>query len=309
MSDAHNHVWTHDHVYLGAGHERAEARTRLVVYMTAGFMVIETIAGLIFGSMALLADGVHMATHVGALGIAAWAYWMARRHARNRQFSFGSGKFGDLAGFASALVLGIISLAIAADSAARLFAPVPIHYAEAMIVGTVGLLVNIISAIALAEDEQDADDPAHHQDYNLRAAYVHVLADAATSLLALAALGAGLFLGWRILDPVVGLLGAAVIARWSVQLMQQAGRVLLDMEDDPSLAEGIRQMIEGELGARISDMHLWRLGPGHRGLIVSVISPVHRSADDIKNAIRQRHAGLSHVTVEISVCSDCTPAA
>src|SRR5215472_1624374 len=141
MSDqshpAHDHAWTHDHVYLGAGHERAEARTRLVVYLTAAFMVVEIAAGLIFGSMALLADGVHMATHVGALGIAAWAYWMARRHARNRQFSFGSGKFGDLAGFASALVLGIISLAISAASAARLFAPVPIHYAEAMMVGGV----------------------------------------------------------------------------------------------------------------------------------------------------------------------------
>ena len=308
MSDAHNHAWTHDHVYLGAGHARAESRTRLVVYLTAGFMVIETAAGLIFGSMALIADGVHMATHVGALGIAAWAYWMARRHARNRQFSFGSGKFGDLAGFASALVLGIISLAIAAEAATRLLTPVAIHYGEAMIVGGIGLLVNIISAIVLSEDDQDAADPAHHHDYNLRAAYVHVLADAATSVLALAALGAGLFLGWRILDPVVGLLGAGVIARWSVQLMQQSGRVLLDVEDDPSLAEDIRSMLEDELGTRISDMHLWRLGPGHRGLIVSVISPVQRSADDIKNEIRRRHAGLSHVTVEVSVCTDCTPA-
>ena len=309
MSDTHNHAWTHDHVYLGAGHERAEARTRLVVYLTAAFMIVETAAGLIFGSMALLADGVHMATHVGALGLAAWAYWMARRHARNRQFSFGSGKFGDLAGFASALVLGIISLAIAVDSAMRFFTPVAIHYAEALIVGAVGLGVNIISAVALAEGEHDADDPGHHHDYNLRAAYVHVLADAATSLLALAALAAGLFLGWRILDPVVGVLGAIVIGRWSILLMQQSGRVLLDMEDDPTLAEDIRKMLEDEVGASISDMHLWRLGPGHRGLIVSIISAVPLSADDIKNEIRRRHSGLSHVTVEISVCSGCTPAA
>jgi cation diffusion facilitator family transporter len=308
MSDTHNHAWTHDHIYLGAGHERAEARTRLVVYLTAAFMIVEIAAGLVFGSMALLADGVHMATHVGALGLAAWAYWMARRHVHDRQFSFGSGKFGDLAGFASALVLGIVSLAIAADSAMRFFAPVPIHYVEALIVGAIGLGVNIISAVALAGDEQDADDPGHHHDYNLRAAYVHVLADAATSLLALAALAAGLFLGWQFLDPVVGVLGAIVIGRWSVQLMQQAGRVLLDVEDDPSLAEDIRRMLEEEVGASISDMHLWRLGPGHRGLIVSIISPVPRSADDIKNEIRRRHSGLSHVTVEISVCSGCTPA-
>ena len=307
MSDLHNHAWTHDHVYLGAGHDRADARTRLVVYLTAAFMIVETAAGLIFGSMALLADGVHMATHVGALGLAAWAYWMARRHARNRQFSFGSGKFGDLAGFASALVLGIISLAIAADSAMRFFAPVAIHYAEAMIVGSVGLLVNIISAVVLAEDKQDADDPAHHHDYNLRAAYVHVLADTATSLMALFALAAGLFFGWRILDPIVGILGAVVIARWSIQLMQQSGRVLLDVEDDPSLAKDIRNTLEKDIGARISDLHLWRLGPGHRGLIVSVISPVPRSADEIKNEIRRRYSGLSHVTVEISVCSGCTP--
>jgi cation diffusion facilitator family transporter len=307
MSDMHNHAWTHDHVYLGAGHDRAEARTRLVVYLTAAFMIVETAAGLIFGSMALLADGVHMATHVGALGLAAWAYWMARRHARNRQFSFGSGKFGDLAGFASALVLGIISLGIAAESAMRFFVPVPIHYAEAMVVGALGLAVNIISAVVLADDEQDADDPGHHHDYNLRAAYVHVLADTATSLMALLALAAGLFFGLRILDPVVGILGAFVIARWSIQLMQQSGRVLLDVEDDPSLAEDIRGTLEKEIGARISDMHLWRLGPGHRGLIVSIISPVPRSTDEIKNEIRRRHSGLSHVTVEISVCSDCTP--
>ena len=308
MSDPHNHAWTQDHVYLGAGHERAEARTRLVVCLTAAFMVFEIIAGLAFGSMALLADGVHMATHVGALGLAAWAYWMARRHARNRQFSFGSGKFGDLAGFSSALVLGLISLAIAVDSAMRLYAPVPIHYVEAMIVAAMGLVVNIISALALAEDEHDAEDPSHHHDYNLRAAYVHVLADAATSVFALIALAAGLFLGWRFLDPVVGLLGAFVIGRWSVLLMQQSARVLLDMEDDPSLADDIRKTLEEDLSVRLSDMHLWRLGPGHRGLIVSVISPVPRSADEIKYEIRRRHSGLSHVTVEISVCSDCSSA-
>lgn len=308
MSDPHNHAWTQDHVYLGAGHERAEARTRLVVYLTAAFMLIETVAGLLFGSMALLADGVHMATHVGALGLAAWAYRMARRHARNRQFSFGSGKFGDLAGFSSALVLGIISLAIGIDSAMRLYSPVAIHYLEAIIVAALGLGVNIISAVVLAEGQHDAGDSPHHHDYNLRAAYVHVLADAATSVLALIALGAGLFFGWRFLDPVVGLVGAFVIGRWSVLLMQQSGRVLLDMEDDPTLADDIRKTLEEDLRAHISDMHLWRLGPGHRGLIVSIVSPVPRSADEIKHEIRRRHLGLSHVTVEVSVCSDCTSA-
>jgi len=307
MTDPHNHAWTHDHVYLGAGHARAEARTRLVVYLTAAFMLIETVAGLVFGSMALLADGVHMATHVGALGLAAWAYWMARRHAQNRRFSFGSGKFGDLAGFASALILAIVSLIIAVESVMRLYAPVSIRYGEAIFVAAIGLAVNIASAIVLAEDEHDAEDPGHHHDYNLRAAYVHVLADAATSLLALAALISGALFGLRALDPVVGLLGAFVIARWSLQLMRQAGLVLLDVEDDPSLAADIRRTLEDDLNAKIADLHLWRLGPGHRGLIVSLVSPVPRSADDIKNEIRRRHTGLSHVTVEIAVCQDCTP--
>ena len=203
MNDSHNHAWTHDHVYLGEGHGRAEARTRFVVYLTAVFMVVEIVAGLVFGSMALLADGVHMATHVGALGLAAWAYWMARRHAKNRYFSFGSGKFGDLAGFASALILGVIAIGVGVESVMRLYQPVPIQYVEAMIVAALGLGVNIVSAVMLRDDhDHDHEHEAgHHHDHNLRAAYVHVLADAATSVLALAALGLGAVFGWSALDP------------------------------------------------------------------------------------------------------------
>jgi cation diffusion facilitator family transporter len=310
MSERHDHAWTQDHFYLGAGHARAESRTRLVVIITAIFMVVEIVAGLAFGSMALLADGAHMATHVGALGLAAGAYWMARRHAANRRFSFGSGKFGDLAGFSSALVLGIISLGIAAESVMRLYAPVPIRYNEAVIVAALGLLVNIVSAVMLADHDHDHEshETGNHQDYNLRAAYVHVLADAATSVLALIALGAGALFGLSALDPLVGLLGAIVIARWAVQLMRQAGLVLLDVEDDPSLSDAIRKTLEDDLNAHIADLHLWRLGPGHRGLIISLISPVPCSADDIKAELRRRHSGLSHVTIEISVCQDCAPA-
>ena len=316
MTERHDHAWTQDHVYLGAGQARAESRTRLVIYLTAIFMVVEIVAGLAFHSMALLADGVHMATHVGALGLAAWAYWMARRHATNRRFSFGSGKFGDLAGFSSALILGIISLGIGFESVMRLYAPVPIQYGDAILVAAIGLLVNIVSAFALQEDDKDAEseagEHAHshghghgHHDNNLRAAYMHVLADAATSVLALVALIAGAWFGLNALDPVVGLLGAVVIARWSVQLMRQAGLVLLDVEDDPSLSNAIRHTLEDDLKARIADMHLWRLGPGHRGLIVSLVSPVPCSADDIKTELRRRHSGLSHVTVEVAICRDC----
>src|SRR5215467_9281985 len=157
MTERHDHAWTQDHIYLGAGQARAESRTRLVVYGTAVFMVVEIVTGIVFGSMALLADGVHMATHVGALGLAAWAYAMARRHATNRRFSFGSGKFGDLAAFSSALILGIISLGIGFESVMRLYAPVPIRYGEAILVAALGLLVNIISAFALQVDDKDAE--------------------------------------------------------------------------------------------------------------------------------------------------------
>jgi cation diffusion facilitator family transporter len=310
MNERHNHAWTHDHVYLSAGHARAESRTRFVVYLTAFFMVVEIVAGLLVHSMALLADGVHMATHVGALGLAAWAYTLARRHAQNRRFSFGSGKFGDLAGFASALILGIISIGVAAESVMRLYAPVEIQYREAIIIAVFGLFVNVVSALVLhdGEDhEHEEDGHRGHDDYNLRAAYVHVLADAATSVLAIAALSLGAAFGWAFLDPVVGLVGAVVIGRWAIQLMRQTSLVLLDFEDDPSLAGDIRRTLEEDLKLQIADLHLWRLGPGHRGLIVSLVSPSPCSAEDIKAALRARHDGLSHVTVEVAVCADCAP--
>src|SRR5258705_9596944 len=245
MNEQHQHTWTHDHMYLGAGHARAEARTRFVVYLTAAFMVVEIVAGVVYGSMALLADGGHMATHVGALGLAAWAYWMARRHAQNRRFPFGSGELGDLAAFSSALILGLISIGVAVESVTRLYTPVAIQYREAFLVAVLGLVVNIVSAVMLKDDHSGHDHAAdphdqQHQDHNLRAAYVHVIADAATSVLAIAALGLGAAFGWRALDPIVGLLGAAVIARWSIQLVQQTSLVLLDVDDDPELAKGIR---------------------------------------------------------------------
>ena len=322
MAEAHDHgTGTHDHHFLGAGHERSERRTKIVAWLTAAFMVVEIFAGLAFGSMALLADGIHMATHAGAMGLAAGAYWLARRHAANTRFSFGSGKFGDLAAFASALVLGLVGVAVAVESAMRLLAPVDIHYREAIAIAGLGLLVNIISAFMLQDDHHhghshdEHDHPhdhahlvagaAQHRDHNLRAAYVHVLADAATSVLALIALVAAWVYGANWLDPVVGLAGAFLIMRWSYGLMRDSGLVLLDAVDDPKLARAIARTLEDELHARVADMHLWRLGHGHRGLIVSLISPVATSTEDIKALLRRRYAGLSHVTVELAVCEDC----
>lgn len=306
MTDIHDHgLWTRDHHYLGRGHARAESRAKIAAGVTALFMLVEVAAGLVFRSMALLADGVHMATHVGALGLAAGAYWLARRHSANTRFTFGSGKFGDLAAFASAVVLGVIAAGVAAQSIERLLAPLHVDYRDALVVAGIGFMVNLACALILAGSHEHGH--AHARDHNIRAAYVHVLADAATSALALAALAGGLFLGLRWLDPLVGCIGAGVIASWAYRLVRDSGSVLLDAEADPALARHIRAMIEDELGARVEDLHLWRLGPGHHGLIVSLVSPDPTTAQSVKSALRQRHPDLSHVTVEVAVCADCGP--
>ena len=272
-------------------------------------MVVEIVCGLAYHSMALLADGAHMATHVGALGLAAGAYWLARRHAASGRFSFGSGKFGDLAAFASAILLGVTALAVAVESLQRIVTPVAVQYGDALLIACIGLVVNLVSALIL----KDSDSPghvhhghSHGHDNNMRAAYVHVLADAATSVLAIVALAAGYYYGLGILDPISGLVGAIVFASWSYGLIRDSAMVLLDADADPKQSDEIRGFLEHELKARIPDLHLWRLGPGHRGLIVSLISPDAISAETVKATLRTRYPDLSHVTVEVAVCADCT---
>ena len=263
--------------------------------------------------MALLADGVHMATHVGALGLAAGAYWLARRHAANARFSFGSGKFGDLAAFASAIVLGLTAVAVAGESIARVINPAQVAYGDALLIAMIGLGVNLVSAFILKDAHQhDHDhDHDHHghahggHDNNMRAAYMHVLADAATSVLAIVALACGYYFGLGILDPLAALVGAFVIASWAYGLIRDSAMVLLDADADPKLSGAIKSTIEQDLGARVADLHLWRLGPGHSGLIVSLVSPDPTTAEQIKAALRQRYPDLSHVTVEVAVCADC----
>jgi cation diffusion facilitator family transporter len=305
----HDHgVWTRDHVFLGEGHSSAEARAKWAAIVTALFMVVEIICGFAYHSMALLADGVHMATHVGALGLAAGAYWLARRHAANTRFTFGSGKFGDLAAFSSAIILGITALAVAIESIQRILTPGTVQYGDALLIAVIGLVVNLVSAFILKDNHSHhGHDHAHgHDDNNMRAAYVHVLADAATSVLAILALACGYYFGLGILDPISGLVGAFVIASWSYGLIRDSAMVLLDANADPGLSDEIRAFLEGELKARIPDLHLWRLGPGHRGLIVSLISPDAISSEAIKETLRRRYPDLSHVTVEVAVCADCT---
>lgn len=302
--------WSHEHVYLGRGHDANERRTWLVVAMTSAMMVAEIAAGTVFRSMALLADGWHMATHAGALGIAALAYRYARSHARDPRFSFGTGKVGDLAGYTSAVVLGVVALLIGFESAQRLRAPVPIAYDEAMAVAAVGLVVNLLSAVILSRGAAHAHGAGHghpghghphghaHADHNLRGAYLHVLADALTSVLALVALALGRFVGASWLDPAMGLVGAAVIARWSALLLRDTGRVLVDVAPEGEVAAAIRGAVEARSGERVSDLHLWRVGPGHVAAIVSVVSEGGSSAEEVRAAIA-RVPGVAHLTVEV----------
>jgi cation diffusion facilitator family transporter len=301
-------AWEHQHVFLGEKHSRHERRTWFVVALTAAMMVAEIVAGSIFGSMALVADGWHMSTHAAALCMSALAYRFASRHANDPRFSFGTGKFGELAAFASALILGVVALLIAYESLMRLVAPVPIHFTEAAVVAFIGLAVNFASArLLFDEDHHDDDDERNHdrgQDTNIRAAYMHVLADLLTSVLAIAALLAGWFFGWAWLDPLVGIIGAVVIAHWSLGLLRSAGAVLLDMVPNPRLAALLRERLEVG-GDKVSDLHLWRLGPGHMGVSVSIVS------DDplAPAAYKERLAGiegLSHVTVEVHSCQTRT---
>lgn len=306
---AHDHgIWTRDHVFLGHGHSRAETRAKWAAIVTAVFMVVEIVCGLAYHSMALLADGAHMATHVGALGLAAGAYWLARRHSGSGRFTFGSGKFGDLAAFTSAIILGLTAIAVAVESVQRMVTPQAVQYGDALLIACIGLAVNVISAFILKDDHSHdhSHGHSHGHDNNMRAAYLHVLADAATSVLAIIALATGYYFGLGILDPLCGLIGAAVIASWSYGLIRDSAMVLLDADADPGMSDEIRAFLQAELKARIPDLHLWRLGPGHRGLIVSLISPDTISAEAVKATLRSRYPDLSHVTVEVAVCADCT---
>jgi cation diffusion facilitator family transporter len=399
----------HNHVFLGEGHEKSERKTWAVIWLCSAMMVAEIVGGLMFGSIALVADGLHMSTHAGALLLAALAYTYARRYAGDPRFTFGTGKLGDLAGFTSAIILAMIALLIAYEAVSRLFAPVPIHFAEAIPVACLGLAVNIASAWLLggsgqhghghghdhgsARDEHDHDEsqriatrdgavvlavfedgvpprfrlralsgpalqanstsieterpggarqlfalidrgdylesgeeiPEPHaftatvklggQDYpvlfeehehvqgaatrdnNMRAAVIHVVADAAVSVLVIAGLVLARAFGWLWMDPLAGIFGALVIASWAFGLIRDTSAVLLDMNPDRRMADNLRQAIESE-GDRLADLHLWRLGPGHLGAIVSVVTPTHRGADYYRAKLA-RFRSLSHLTIEV----------
>jgi cation diffusion facilitator family transporter len=331
MSASSIDAFRHDHIFLGASHARNERRTWLVIALTAAMMVGEIIAGWLFGSMALLADGFHMATHAAALSIAAVAYLYARRHAHDPRFTFGTGKLGELAGYSSAIILAIIALMIGFESLMRLAEPISIRFDEAIAVAVLGLVVNLASAWLLHDDGHHAHHHSHghhhdhdhhghghetahagarehgHSDHNLRAAYFHVLADALTSVLAIAALLAGRAFGWLWMDPLMGIVGALVIARWSWGLLRGAGAVLLDAVPDRHLTEHIRHALEHD-GDQVSDLHVWRIGPGHLAAIVSVVSANPQPPEGYKARL-SGITELSHVTVEVHPLSNVRMAA
>ena len=400
----------HDHVFLGAGHERSERKTWIVIWLCGAMMVGEIAGGLLFGSIALVADGLHMSTHAGALLLAALAYSYSRKHAQDERFTFGTGKLGDLAGFTSAIVLAMIALLIGYESVSRIFAPVPIHFTEAIPIACLGLVVNVASAWLLSggdhhhghshehgapdvdldetqrittkvgpvllevfedgvpprfrlrrvegpalraemttietiradgarqafdfidrgdylESAQEIPEPhsftaqvrigdedhslvfeehehAHHsahRDNNMRAAVIHVVADAAVSVLVIVGLLLARACGWLWMDPLAGIIGAGVIGSWSYGLIRDTGAILLDMNPDRRLSESVRKAIEND-GDRLNDLHLWRLGPGHLGAIVSIATSEPHSPDFYRDKL-SRFRSLSHLTIEVEGAS------
>lgn len=301
--------WQHSHDFAGDS-GGAEKSALKVLALTAVMMVVEIVAGIGFGSMALLADGWHMGTHVAAFGITLFAYRYARTHANDPRYSFGTGKVSVLGGFASAVALAVVALVMAAESIMLMFEPRTILFNQAIIVAIVGLAVNVASGFMLSghhanehhhQHDSGMHGHAHHHDHNLRAAYLHVVADAMTSVLAIAALLAGKYFGWVWLDPVMGLVGAAVITRWAYGLMRDSGGVLLDGAVDERVVEDIRCAIEGDADNRVVDLHVWQIGPQHYSVSVSLVTHDPRPPHHYKRLL---HAipHLAHVVVETNVC-------
>ena len=297
------HQWQHSHSFK-VENRQGERRTKLVILITVIMMTVEISTGYMFGSMALLADGWHMGTHAAALSITVFAYIYARRHADNPQYSFSTGKVGVLGGFASAVVLGVIALLMGGESLRRLFSPVSIQFNEAIGVAVLGLIVNLVCAYLLHgrhSHDQDHHSGNHHHDHNLRAAYLHVLADALTSFLAIFALLTGKHFGWVWMDPIMGLVGAVVITRWSYGLLTDTSRILLDRETTPELAAKIRSTIEADADNLVADLHVWQVSPHHLSVILTVVTHFPKAPDHYKTLLRD-FLGDAHVTVEVQKC-------
>ena len=305
------HRWQQSHEFRH-GHASGERRTLIVLALTVEVMAVEIVAGLVFGSMALLADGWHMGTHAAAFGITLLAYIYARRHARDERFSFGPGKVGALGGFSSAILLGVVALAMIWESVDRLRHPQAIAFDQAMLVAVVGLVFNLFGAWMLGGSVAESGASSHghghghghghSRDLNLHAAYMHVLADALTSVFAIAALLGGKYMGWAWLDAVVGIVGALVISKWAIGLMRETARVLLDREMDVPVVEEIREAIESDGDSRIADLHVHRVGLDQFAVIVTVVAHAHRTPEEYKERLRI-HEELVHFNIEVNRCA------
>ncbi|MHC4687562.1 MAG: CDF family Co(II)/Ni(II) efflux transporter DmeF [Planctomycetota bacterium] len=295
--------WKHSHRFT-IGDDQGLRKTKQVILLTLTMMIVEIAAGVLFGSMALLADGWHMGTHAAALGITALAYYYARRQADNPKYTFGTGKVGVLGGFTSAVVLAGVALLMAVESFERLLLPRPIRFDEAIIVAVTGLIVNLVSAYILRDRRHAHDltgDHHHHHDYNLKAAYLHVMADALTSVLAIIALITGKALGWIWMDPIMGVVGAAVIMRWSYGLLRDTGKILLDRDVSMETVATIYSTIETDSDNRVSDLHIWRIGTNQLAAIISIVTHFPKPPDHYKKLLTP-FKELAHITIEVNQC-------
>ncbi len=306
MHTNHLEDWQHSHVFDQDRKRPGETRTLIVVLITAVMMVIEIVAGLLFGSMALLADGLHMASHAAALGIALFAYIVSRRLAKDTSFTLGVGKINSLAGYTSAVLLLGFALLMVTESVERLINPREILFNSALVVAIAGLIVNGVCAWILMSSPGEpghAHGYHHHHDHNLRAAYLHVLADALTSFLAIGALLAGKYLeaGW--LDPAMGVIGAVLVARWSFGLIRDSSRVLLDKQSGPEVLEQLRASLESDSNDRVADLHCWSIGQGINAAAISIVSDDPQPPGHYKSLIPDS-LNVRHVTIEVHRCED-----
>ena len=312
--------WRHDHAFGQDTRRPGERRTQFVIAITATMMVVEIVAGVLFGSMALLADGLHMASHAAALTINAFAYVYARQHARDAAYSFGTGKVNTLGGFTGAVLLAGFALVMAVESVQRLVVPLPIAFDQAIFVAVVGLIVNGVSMLILGHDHghdhtrdhaddhdhNDHHDHDHHHhaheggrhDHNLVSAYLHVLADALTSVLAIAALLAAKYFGYTWMDPLMGIVGAVLVARWSIGLLRATSAVLLDRSASEPVRDEIRASLEAADGNRVVDLHVWCIGPNLYSVVAVVVAPVPRAPQHYKSLL-PTDLGIVHATVEV----------
>jgi len=300
--------WQHDHSFGQEKMKQGERRTWIVIGLTGSMMVIEIIAGVTFGSMALLADGLHMASHAVALGISAFAYLYARRHAHDERFTFGTGKVNALGGFSGAILLAVFAFYMAYESVLRLINPVEIAFNNAIYVAVIGLIVNGVSAVILGSSNGESghshshDNHAHdHHDHNLRSAYLHVLADALTSLTAIFALFAGKLFGAVWMDPIMGIAGSLLVANWSRGLLKQTSSTLLDHQAQEEKSEEIASAIESLGDERVADLHLWSIGPNIYNANITIIADDPKSPEYYREKLPE-DTGLVHSTIEVQKC-------